>query len=1139
MSTYSGIKEQLKKYQEFKPNNMTAEEIRRLKYNFKSEQTKVWAAAAKKIGELAAGGNQELKEFLEEMLINKENLHRQRHALTALGSYYGYSEENTKFEILDDYSSNDQNKSIITVGIQDYFNSLFEQLFLNYRRNYLLPDILLGTRRPQNKEELEFLQQELSANKFSQDVIKGKSRAAAGKYGLNKIDEINSYKDLVLAIANSKSDVSDIADALAVLRQEDDGFIKQLIEVWYPQQEFLENLTVDNFDVKRLQELFAVEEIIEQEEDFTSDINLSGWHLISLNLSLDAIYSKKPEGLKYYLKLLLEKIKQDSKYMVNLPYFFNFLAAERPTKVTDFRSNLDDLIAGFRNDEIEIDLHKLYFSQFYLDLSALLLKIEPSNQKIRDISIYISLPEDIALNYNKVRDNKRKLESRQLIEEVKKYFREIITWKSLSKAEKNTAFVFDLLMKDSTIQLKLKDKLEIILAEKDKWLTANETILKLLVREIKFLYFEMLNEESKISSYAEFQAYSIINLVDSWNWGGTIDKDIASILINVFDKLYYEGYSDEELKEKLFKLMFITFSKIPEGKIISEMLNYSKNKGLENLFNIYQNLKNGNHDFNTLIKNIKNHSYIPQRIKDLYINIFSNVLALEKNYQAEKLNIFNIRSFVSLESQPSKNQIREQFLNLKYLEEDNLLQEFILTPIYRYQFIKDRELLFDILITGGKNSDLEEEIQVQVNKKCINYINDLKDIINSLKNLRDDYLNAFRNEKAFSEINNLSSKILADLDKYQELVNLLPYFERNYIFSSINNARDIILENNKYVSQIETAINREDEEELITILNDKINSEWQIKEGLKKRYKDIIYSYFLERGMFEEYNKQILNEKECTNLDKGFAMLNNCLINIKFVTLIILLPFLWHVLAGPASSKLTELKVFKGCNFMGLFSSLSRLKGELYFVYLFVVGIAVFLATVGIVFVKIFKALKYNRRYKTKFFLPKLMGVIFVVYLNFALSDDFLVITHNINLSLKIMLIIIYLAVLYYFLDKFQYQDLEVEQAKKRKRIYNTISIGLFYSFVINLLLSFTYSSGLFLRNISEITEINKIVLSLGTEVTNLNMIEPVFAKWVNTVPLPDLIVLPEVLIFWTVQMLFIAVILEFFLQKEKVFKRE
>ena len=71
MSTYSVIKQQLKKYQNFDPHNINSEQISQLKYNFKSEQTKVWASAAKKIGELAAKGNQELKEFLS--IYDKDN----------------------------------------------------------------------------------------------------------------------------------------------------------------------------------------------------------------------------------------------------------------------------------------------------------------------------------------------------------------------------------------------------------------------------------------------------------------------------------------------------------------------------------------------------------------------------------------------------------------------------------------------------------------------------------------------------------------------------------------------------------------------------------------------------------------------------------------------------------------------------------------------------------------------------------------------------------------------------------------------------------------------------------------------------------------------------------------------------------
>ena len=133
-------------------------------------------------------------------------------------------------------------------------------------------------------------------------------------------------------------------------------------------------------------------------------------------------------------------------------------------------------------------------------------------------------------------ENKEPL-SRQLLEELKNYFSEEISWKALDLKSKNAVLVFDLIIKDLDLNLSIKEKIEVIYYEKNKWLNKNKFITGLLVRELKYLYFNLL-EKNFSRTVIEFQIFSVLDLIQKWDWEGLIDKDIASILINNLDWLW-------------------------------------------------------------------------------------------------------------------------------------------------------------------------------------------------------------------------------------------------------------------------------------------------------------------------------------------------------------------------------------------------------------------------------------------------------------------------------------------------------------------------------------------------------------------------------------------------------------------------
>ena len=133
-NSYQNIKTELDKYDDFAPGNLNSEKVEKLIYNFKSEQKEKWVAASQKIGELAAKGSNQLKDFIEEKLTYSVNINQQIHAFTALGSYYGYCKNPSQeeFEILNQYRDSREEGSYVQKKKKIKLDEFFDNIFKNY-----------------------------------------------------------------------------------------------------------------------------------------------------------------------------------------------------------------------------------------------------------------------------------------------------------------------------------------------------------------------------------------------------------------------------------------------------------------------------------------------------------------------------------------------------------------------------------------------------------------------------------------------------------------------------------------------------------------------------------------------------------------------------------------------------------------------------------------------------------------------------------------------------------------------------------------------------------------------------------------------------------------------------------------------
>ena len=1096
-NSYQNISSELKKYNNYTPGNLNSDKIDKLIYNFKSEQKEKWVAAAQKIGELAALGTNKLKQFIEEKLTYSVNINQQIHAFTALASYYGHckypSEE--EFEILNQYHDSREEGSYVQKKQKIKLDDFFDNLFQKYKLYSQLTSIINKKAKPTNNQIKEI-------KKVLTSLIKS-----------IRVDELSERE----------IDIQKIKD-------------------------YIKDLTKENFSAGQLEKLgLKTEEILAKiEEEYLDDIIIDGWYLNSLIYVLDLIDNKR-DDIPEFLLGLIKRSYNNNIYIFNIPYFFLKIANEKQKLIKKYKYLLDMILSDIEADKINFSDSSHYFSVFYLDFLDLLNIIYPDTNKYFNIDFYLELPSKVANKYNNIYHSEKKDEYtvRRMIEYVKSYFKEEFAWKALPPKTKNIFLVFDILIKDLNNSLDIKDKILLLLEEKDEWLNKNDRLIDGFVRELKFLYFKRLDNKENYTQEVEFQVYSVIDLVQNWNWSSLADKDIASIIINAFDILWFKG--DKVERENFFKLFYTIFSQIPDGKIIEEMLEYCKNESLKNIIKVYlkayrvtdQDSPEFINYFKSLRDKIVSEDRIPEDVKELYDYIFSEKLSLNRKTGKETVNVFDIDTIIKLYGFKEESRLHD--INVNEMYEFEPLQKYILKPIFKYKFIMEGDFLFDLYSGYGSSrseENLIKELQTQVKLKSDKFIGQLKEIMDYLEFYKDDYLSAFKNEKDLSIIDDLGREILENLDEYQKLVGYFSFLERDFIRTTILQAKSIIFEDSRYVSEISVALQNGNEDKLIKILNEEIKS-WKINKRLRERYENIIYKYFLERGMFKEYNKQMVQRSKSISPTRILARFNNILMNYKAIFSFILAPFVFYLAAE--MFVLPSLKDKVVIFYIGLSFIVSLILFLIAFIMVFSMIINWFKNKSSNLFKKNNKVnIKEKKlKYRMKFFLPKLFGVIFVVYLNFTLSDEMWTITHGVNIYMKAAVIVIFLVFIYYFIKSTQFDSVRLSNEVKSKRTKSIMSAGLFYSFFGSMLFNLMYGASMFKRNRGELTEVDPVDIYTMEKINNLipwdisSLLENL-----KIVLLNDLHLLPELLVFWMVQMFFIAIILEFFLQRERIVKR-
>ncbi|MGM0369562.1 MAG: hypothetical protein ACQEP9_04035 [Bacillota bacterium] len=1151
------IEDRLAKYKDLSSDEVSISEIKYLQEEFVSEQLEVWTSAALTIGRLAAQGQQELKKFMQQQLIDYTNIHHQRHALTALGSYYSFCEDKEeKFKFLKQYRNYTENQAFAEIKETEVTETLsikkfLQQIMSQFAKLPRLKELLTGAREVKTKEDRELLEQAIANQQQHLPQV---------------INSITSNFSEFIKESEEFEKAENYQELLSILKEELVGLDSEdfLSYIYNYQDDYGNNLAV-YYHREQIMNKMLQQENISQEERFQFDLRINyglvnprfpvTWYIPSIvNCLFELLETELP--IIDFVDDLCQVGTERIEYVINLPRFL-YLLFTTEEKNKQEQGVIDNTIEKLG----AVIIQKIKASDKPIEdihLGDLLLEINWLYQQVKDKDFLIEvLPQgiiekEILQEYNSIKQIEnlqlQKNKAVKLLLKIRDKFTSELEWKTLDFEELNTKTVFDMIIRSRKFNIDLKKKIKIVLTEIQRLKYKNQNLLNLLLRELKHLYFEFINETENDNDLVDrvwFEIYSLIELVEEWNWPGTINKDLASIIINAFDLLWSNGDYEE-----LFQVIFTVFNYVPEQRIIEEMIKYSKNPELEQILRFYEEHRELN--YSNLDKQISMQNLlgvqVPNKFPEEIMTVYQliNKLSLEKKVSDDEvINVFDIQKQLKYKN---KLDINTNQFKLKQLNEQEcqLFKKYFLIPKFRYNLFKEKPN-FDYLKKSSQ--DEQEDIKQKIDLQAKEYLNQLKQLISDLNLVLDKYINVFENPDYNSNAEKVSNQLSALLNDYRNLMDKLPVLEKKYVFNTIETAEKSIMENKEYLVKINVACQDENEAELLRILNEKLE-EWEIISELRNEFENIIHNNLLQRGMFDEYNNLFIKEKDQGHKSSLSAWLNKGLTNQFIIWILFLLPAVLY---------------YAGVHFPEFKFDLVGLSIDFYVCYVYVIKIVLTLVLLyliakvfcyvlskflnlifycfrgkqDIVFDKYYNKIfvAADKKYNYQFFLPKLLGVIFVIHLNFAIVDELVFLTYQMDFYLKLVLMIIFLTFVYYFLKMFQFGNLEMEETSKIKRVKKIMSLGFSYSFIINLLITLTYSEGIALRQKEVLSEIGKKVFEidminyhLGQQIIDLTSV-------INNFLFNKIVIMPEVIIFGTIQMFFIAVILEFFLQQEKIIK--
>ena len=899
------------------------------------------------------------------------------------------------------------------------------------------------------------------------------------------------------------------------------------------------------------------------------------WVLGSLVLSIPSLYKYLIPILninnfaKYYIKAHLNHFP----LVKNLPY-----VAEALVGIGHSNPSIAQFLIQHAN-ELSFIGNEFHFTDFHIDLLCLSRKlgrpIAPGSTAHRQfLENSIALPADYLDKYLKAKHLPMKSRAsaiRYLILDILDTFGPENDWLRKDRSIQNLLMLLHLICRlDPDLKKKDKSIVDRLIYESLKErIQDNPYITKFMMRILKERFYERLkdihSESSQKSEHTEesgqrelrselyLQLAVVFGIIKGWGWKGLASKDTATIIVRLFQKAFDIGLPD--IKRELF---FLFFYQYPESSILKTMNEYTLVKSplremIQTCSNVLKHVRQADDPegayfptddemWKKFREKVLAQLWLPEELDDVtaFLNLWRNKTCLSCHEAREKEDIFS--------------------------------------TMLRYR------IDFSYYIERGFNADemsVDEKTALQISSEAQirTIVHQLRDIHLRLENKIKALNDVWESYESFMASRGLYEIITGLLNDATELVsNHFPMVEREMLLHSIGSIKAEIDRDGQVISYVTSVFWTEDDDEARRILcgNSRIspligNSQ---ENPFQNRQADIVRMtewYMYQRFMLEDIARFRENRLQAEPKELG-ARCAECrpenaatpvqveaykppgiippfmlrfyrfrMLNMGFVAIIIIMPFILAALGH-------------GFHWRGIGMNLGEFA---FFAYMTGIEVVFIFLVLWMILVRLRQRIKswikkrkhpdnqpdrrppYRRLGMFDLLLPKLLGMLFIAFPAMFLSDEAWKIAAGAHPVMNTILCALFFMISYLFVRHVMLRRIS-DPDQQRRRTWHVLSLGLLQSFLITSF--FTITTG---RSMGEGYPVNKIYASLkdwalfkaippkmefklGEHLTSL-------PDWATLMPGIDIVIHPWFILFWTIQTLFIGVVLQMFISRGSI----
>ena len=1037
-------------------------DIEALKDLFISENIHLSYPAAERLGEQMSK-KPEAKIFILENIVNQENKHALRHSFASLPVYIAHlktEKKEEKIKFLTDYGSikvsgNEKRDAV------SFFAEFLKELekagrweYLENNKNLLLKDVV------------------------PEETIQAKIRAAVEEKTLLVEKEKQKPKPIIKKIQ---------------------GILK---------------------GVDRLQKLDAGTITYKDIGDIGTDIigkpvgktlnRFGEWVIASIVYSFYHLYRAFSEEFDFFLILyyLIRQGRTRIAFVKSLPFFLDDLVenGDNPPWLPRIMNVIE---TGIFHNGIHID--QLHTGDFLKDFAFVEHKIAKTDKAKNKYLEYLGaiLPDDFKQgdkNRDRLLFNVREI---ILVDEFK--------WRALTDRQRNLVLLYESLILNDD-EKPHERKLGILYQDLMFAYGCNFELTQFFLRLLKKLFFD--ERESNIDNTGEALFYScekqifmILKLLKKSDWKGTVEKDLATILIDNLD-YYNEKYKPEGNDEyPVDKLLYYICFTLPSDNILRKMGEFAKQKN----------------DKNSIYSRFLKHFKPEESFTGDSGYIFDSILLSKRAPQERdaELKLLKLENLGGLD-QMCRHSLEWESRFLKLFKWKGLVDK-ALADTDRF-FFKDYKRKKEYFEECTRECDIYSG---KMYHKFSMIFSELRRLFIDIRLIYDEdtcgYKITYR-ELTLSSFMDLPEKIHSVLKYLNELEEFvtgnLPTAEKDLFLggekrnSGIMALQKFLRKERAELIEISRQMLDEDEcyfeNKLFETGSPGAANDTCSKGAIKEEYLKFIKEWFFRRFNFKillkkKVKRKIDNKKEKAdnqflwNKDSKFSgrSLLNAISNPLIVFPLIIIPFLLNFFSG------------KYC-------------GWAYTVVTHLFIAAAFFLLIMWIYKKGRPTGNHEELGCHDFFLPKFIAMIFIASMSIYYVEALWALTITNNLIYSAFVILSMLFVTYWILDLTVFTGIKFPSApsRKRKRILHLISIGLIESFLLSLF------NGIFMTGIMVHSSRADFQALLKHFQASASYQQPVLVYLFSH----SYKIYPYIILVWTFQTFCIGIILQIFVQRDKVF---